>query len=109
MLAAIAFMPFATISVVPMSIMDVVNPVSGRAPVSTGPDPMVVAPTPASADPDVSWRGAHWRRLHDRSRHGWLHISWSGRHDHWRRKRDAEVEPEMNSGIRIRGAESDYC
>src|SRR5215475_6207616 len=69
---------------------------------------MVIGPSPSPADPDVSRRGTDWHSFYDRRRHwsladrSWSYHDRSGSHDDWgwnRRKRDSEVEFEMNSGV----------
>ena len=87
-----------------------IAPVSWRTPATTGPHPMVIAPSPTTTHPDVARCGAgrqylnyrcrHWRCYHDRGRrHHYRrrshdHGSW-GRYHHGR-SRDAEADTEMN-------------
>ena len=107
-----ALMAFGTVSMAPTTVpvpMNIAVPVRGRTPVPTCPHPMVIAPSPTSTDPDISWCRASWYGFHNGGRDWWLHNdrrgsdhNWSGRYNHrswnWYSDVDTETKPGMRSG-----------
>ena len=87
-----------SISVVPVWSM---LPVSWRPPMPTGPYPMVITPSPTTADPDVSRCRTDRHGFHNLRRHWRGLADWSWSHDNrgWNRNGDSEVDSEMNSGV----------
>ena len=88
--------PTMKVRVVPGTI------VNRRPPMATGPDPVIIAPSPASTDPDIPRRRADWRGLDDRSRHWRGHDDRGRSYHHGRRNhnrgRNSEVDTDMNPG-----------
>src|SRR3974390_3412453 len=82
-----------------------VPPVGREVPVTASPHPMIIAPSPSSAYPDVARRGAggcdlnnwwwHWPGNHCRSRYH--RDRWRGHHRD--RKWTAEIDTEMDAGV----------
>src|SRR5262245_22902004 len=106
-------MPFGDESVAAVIIagvgpMGIGIPVRWSAPVATGPEPMVVVPSPTATDPDVSWCGADWHCFNYGRRH-WRRRDARGRSHNYRSRcgcdnnrcgnREAEVDTEMNPGV----------
>jgi len=97
-----ALMAFGTVSMAPVTVpvpMNIAVPVSRRAPMAACPDPMVVAPSPASTHPSVTRHRADRCDLYYRSRHGRRYDDWRWGHDKRRRNRNSDVETETNPGI----------
>src|SRR5690348_12451712 len=97
-----ALMPLGTISMAPVTVpvpMIIAVPVGRATPISTSPDPMVVAPPPIAADPNVTRHRANWCDLYYRSRHWLRHDDWRWGHDKRRRNWNSEVDTETNPGI----------
>jgi hypothetical protein len=86
----------ATKSVVPVSVT---VPVSRRSPMTTGPHPMVIAPSQAATNPDVPRHRASRRDLNDGCRHWRRHDNGRRRDDNGRRNRNSQVDTESNPGI----------
>lgn len=83
MLPVEAFMAFGTISMPPVTVpvsMIISVPVNRWTPVAACPHPVVVAPSPAPTDPDVTRHRASRRHLYYRSRHWRRYDDWSRRH-----------------------------
>src|SRR6516225_2149120 len=95
MLPVQARMAFGAISVVPMSVA---VPVRRSAPVAAGPHPVVVAPSPTAAHPDVARHRANGCHLYYRGRHRRRHDDWR-RGDNRGRNRESEVDTEANPGV----------
>jgi len=97
-------MPTVITTMVPAVIS--ITPVSGSAPAATGPYPMVIAPSPASTNPDVPRGGAdrhcfnnrcrHWRLYNDR-RQG-HHNRHRSRYDR-DRNRNSNIETDMHPSV----------
>lgn len=97
-------MAFSPIAVGPMSVA---VPVSRWPPVTSSPDPMVVAPSSASTHPDITGHRASRCDLYYRSRHGRRYDDRRWGHDNRRRNRDSDVDTETNPGIY--SSDSDSC
>ena len=78
-------------------------PVGGSPPIASSPHPMIIAPSPASTNPDVAGRGANRNCLHNGRRHRRLdnhrsrshyHRSWS--YYDWCRKGDPQIDTDVN-------------
>ena len=99
--------PVAKITVIPAVIG--IAPMSRQTPMAASPNPMLVAPSPASTDPDVPRHGTRRDALHDGCRHRRRHNDRSRSHYHrdrgcyhrhrnWDSEADADVNTSVYSG-----------
>lgn len=101
-----AAVPVKAVVVLRSKSMVPVRDMNRRAPVAACPNPMVIIPSPTAADPDVTRSRADWHGFDDGSRH-WRRFAnrRRGYHDRsgdrhgWNRKRDSEVDSEVNSSV----------
>jgi len=96
------FMALGAIPMVPMTVLTptcIVIPVSWRTPMTTGPDPLVVAPSPIPSHPNGTRRRASRGDLYHRSRHWRWYDDWRRGDDNRDRNRHAELDAETNAGV----------
>lgn len=106
-LVALRTIPVAPVtSVGPMSIP---VPMYGRSPMAACPDPVVIAQSPTSTDPDVPWRRTDRHGFHDRRRHGWLHINRRLCHDHGCWYWHSNVNSKADTSVCVYSGKSHHC
>ena len=83
-----------------------ITPMSRRTPMAASPNPMIIAPSPASTDPDVSRYGTSRNALNEGCRHGGRHDDRSRHHYHRGRgcyhrhgNRNSEADTDANPGV----------
>jgi len=85
------------------SVITPVAPMSRSTPVTASPHPAVIAPSPASTHPDITYGWTNRHDLDDGCRSWWCHDdrSWSNQHRRWNYhhgswNRDSNADSHMN-------------
>ena len=73
-----------------------ITPVRRGTPVTASPHPMIVAPSPASTQPDVARRWTNRNSLHHRCGHRWWDDNRSGSHHYRGWQRNAKAYSHVN-------------